>query len=122
MDHLDVGTLQEALHLSGVGALSRGAVVPLPQLHSSISELYSCLRVLRPMLGSTHQIKQAQELSYNWLQMNYQCSAGGKIEAGSLKATLCLLSGAKQADKARCEFTREDVGGGVCGWWCVGYG
>lgn len=102
MDHIDVGTLQEALHLSGVGVLSRSGTVSVSQLRSSVTELYSCLRVLRPVLGSA-QIQQTEELCSNWLQMNYQCSTGGKVDAGSLKITLCLLTGAKPQDKARCK-------------------
>ena len=102
VDQLDLGTLQEGLHLSGVGGLQRKAIVPVSQLRSAINEVYSCLRLQRPVLGSA-QLQQAQELCCNWLQMNYQCSTGGKVEAGSLKVTLCLLAGAKVQDKARCE-------------------
>lgn len=97
-----MGLLQEALHLSGVGSLTRKEVVPVSQLRSAVSELYSCLRVQRPVLGAA-LVHQAQELCSNWLQMNYQCSTGGKVEGGSLKVTLCILIGAKLAEKARCE-------------------
>ena len=102
VDQIDLGTLQEALHLSGVGGLHRKDTIPVSQLRSAVSELYSCLRLQRPVLGSA-QLQQSQELCSNWLQMNYQCSTGGKVEAGSLKVTLCLLAGAKAPDKARCE-------------------
>lgn len=84
----------------------RKELIPVTQLHSAVVEIYSCLRVHKPVLGSA-KLQQAQELCSNWLQMNYQCSTGGKVEAGSLKITLCLLSGGKVADKARCE----------CGGW-----
>ena len=102
MDHLELCTLQEALHLSGVGGMGCKEVVPVSQLLSLISELYSCLRLQRPVLSST-QLQQAQELCSNWLQMNYMCSTGGKTEAGSLKVTLCLFTGSKSPEKARCE-------------------
>lgn len=105
MDQLDLGTLQEALHLSGVGALQRQDCVPVSQLRSAISEVYSCLRLQRPVLNGS-QLQQAQELCSNWLQMNYQCATGGKVDAGSLKVTLCLFTGAKSPDKARCESSR----------------
>jgi hypothetical protein len=102
VDQFDVSLMQEALHLSGVGAMSRKEHIPVSQLHSAVVEMYSCLKVQKPILGSA-KLQQAQELCSNWLQMNYQCSMGGKVEAGSLKITLCLLSGGKAADKARCE-------------------
>ena len=102
VDQFDVGLLQEALHLSGVGSLLRNELVSVSQLHSAVVEMFSCLRLQKPVLGSA-SLQQAQELCSNWLQMNYQCSTGGKVEAGSLKITLCLLSGGKCADKARCE-------------------
>lgn len=110
MEQLDVSLLQEALHLSGVGAMSRKETVPVSQLHSAVVEAYSCLRVQKPVLGSA-KLLQAQELCSNWLQMNYQCSTGGKVEAGSLKITLCLLSGGKMAEKARCECNDNKKGG-----------
>lgn len=102
VDQTDVGMLQEALHLSGVGGMGRKNQVSLPQLLSTCKELYSCLKLQKPMLGST-QLQQAQELCFNWLQMNYMCSAGGKVQAGSLKVTLCLFTGSKSPEKARCE-------------------
>lgn len=104
LDQFDVSLLQEALHLSGVGSLSRKQLLPVSQLHSAVVELYSCLRVQKPVLGSA-KLQQAQELCSNWLQMNYQCSTGGMVEAGSLKITLCLLSGGKAPEKARYMFS-----------------
>lgn len=104
MDHVDVATLQEALHLSGVGGMNRKEVVSVSQLRSAVGEIYSCLRLQKPVLGSA-SMQQAQELCSNWLQMNYQCSTGGKVEAGSLKVTLGLLTGAKPPEKARCELS-----------------
>lgn len=109
MDQLDVTTLQEALHLSGVGGMSRKEVLPVSQLLSATKQIYSCLRLQRPILGSA-QIQQAQEQCSNWLQMNYMCSTGGKTEAGSLKLTLCLLTGSKSPEKARCELASRVAG------------
>jgi len=102
VDLLDVGLLQGALHLSGVESLPRKGAVSVSQLNSAVSELYSCLRLQRPVLSSA-QLQQAKEVCSTWLQMNYRYSKGGIIEAGSLKITLCLLVGAKPSDKARCE-------------------
>ena len=103
VQHIDISTLQEGLHHSGVESLSRWDTVPTSQLISSIQELYSCLHLHCPALASA-QLQQAQELCGNWLQMNYQSSTGACAQAASLKVTLCLLTGAKTADKARCEF------------------
>ena len=102
VDQLDVGILQEALHLSGVGGMARKDVVPVCQLLSATTEIYSCLKLQRPIVGAV-QIQQAQEQCANWLQMNYMCSTGGVVEAGSLKITLCLLTGSKSPEKARCK-------------------
>ena len=100
--HLDIATIQEALHMSGVESKLRNEAVPVSQLLSAVSEVYTCLRQLRPVLGMA-EIKEAEELCSSWLQMNYKSSTGGKIDAGSLKITFCLLSGSKSAEKARCE-------------------
>ena len=108
VDQFDVSVLQESLHLSGVGAMGRKDQVPVSQLHSAVVEMYSCLRVQKPVLGVA-KLHQAQELCSNWLQMNYQCSTGGKVEAGSLKVTLCLLSGSKEAEKARCKWYGREL-------------
>ena len=103
VEHVSVGTVQEALHLSNVWSLQREDEVPVSQLRSSIDELYTLLRLHRPVTDSA-RLNQAKELCSNWLQMNYHHSSGEKIDAGFLKITLCLLCGSKVADKARCKF------------------
>ena len=102
VDHIEVATLQEALHQSGIHSLGRFDPVPLSQLRSFITEMYSCLKVQKPSLGA-NKLQQAQELFFNWCQMVYLTSTGGYIPSGSLKILLCLLSGTKPFDKARSE-------------------
>jgi len=111
VDEVEMSTLQEGLLQSNVEPLPRTAIIPTSHMITAVQEVFSALRLHRPMLSSAH-LQQAQELCSNWLQMNYQCATGGKIQVGSLKITLCLLTGAKEADKARCEFC---VGTTRCG-------
>ena len=103
VDHIDATTLQEAFHQTSIQLLSRAQVVPITQLRTFITELYSSLKILKPSLGAA-KLKQAQELLFNFLQMVYLTSMGGSIDAGSLKIVLCLLSGAKPFDKSRCKY------------------
>ena len=102
VDTIDVSTLQEALHQSSIQSLERRDPVPISQLRSFVTELYTCIKVLKPALGAS-KLQQAQELFFNWCQMVYLTSTGGVIESGSFKILLCLLSGAKPFDKARSE-------------------
>ena len=102
VDEVDMNTLQEGLHHSSVEPLPRTAIIPASQLATAVQEIFSALRLHRPMLSSA-KLQQAQELCTNWMQMNYQCATGGKVQVGSLKITLCLLTGAKEAEKARRE-------------------
>ncbi len=103
VDHIEVATLQEALHQSGIQVLGRTDPVPLSQLRSFITELYSCLKVQKPLLGAS-KLQQAQELLFNWCQMIYLTSNGGYIPSGSLKILFCLLSGTKPFDKSRSKW------------------
>ena len=103
VDQLTIATLQDVFHQTGVQNLPRSNEVFLTQLRSTLNELYSSLRVSKPLLRGG-RLQQAQEQLFNWLQMAYKCSSGNKIEAGSLKVTLALFTGANSYDKARCKF------------------
>ena len=63
--------LSEVLHLTGVQRLHRGDVVPLSQLSSVLTELYGAIRTARPVL-KPGQLQQAQDCTFNWLQLAYQ--------------------------------------------------
>ena len=71
MDHADLGGVQDVLHAVGVQGLRRDSEVPLSQLRTAVSELYTSLRTSHPALGSS-QVQQAQELFLNWLMMAFQ--------------------------------------------------
>lgn len=103
LDNIEVSTLQEALHQSSIQGLERGHAVPLSQLRSFITELYTSIKVLKPSLGAS-KLQQARELFFNWCQMVYLTSTSGSIQSGSFKILLCLLLGAKPFDKARIIF------------------
>lgn len=102
MDHLNVTVLQDVFHQTGVQNLPRGNEVFLTQLRSTLNELYSTLKISRPLLRGA-KLHHAQEQLYNWLQMAFRSSSGNKIEAGALKITLALFTGSNSYDKARCE-------------------
>ena len=105
VEHLTVSALQETFNVTGIHTLDHNAEIPPSQLRTIVVELYTTLRSLKPILG-TSKLKQAQELCFNWLQMAYECSEGGRIDSGSLKITLCLFVGGKPADKSRCTCVR----------------
>lgn len=102
VDSIDAATLQESFQQTSIQGLGRSHMVPLTQLRSFITELYSSLKLQMPSLGAA-TLQQAQELLFKWLQMVCLSSTGGTIDAGSLKINLCILSGAKPYDKSRCE-------------------
>ena len=66
------------LHAVGVQGLRRDSEVPISQLRTAVSELYTALRTSHPALG-TSQVQQAQELCLNWLMMAFQWSVGGWV-------------------------------------------
>ena len=109
VEHLTVSTLQEIFNVTGIQSLDRNAEIPPSQLRTIIMEIYTTIRTLKPILG-TNKLKQAQDLCFNWLQMAYECSEGGKIDSGSLKLALCMFVGGTPVDKSRCK--RSCV-------WCV---
>ena len=102
VEHLNVSTLQEIFNIIGIHTLDQNVEIPPSQLRTIIMEVYTTLRTLKPILG-TSKLKQAQELCFNWLQMAYECADGGTIDSGSLKLTLCMFVGGKPADKSRCK-------------------
>jgi len=104
LDFVGLGEVQDVLHNVGVQALRRDSEVPISQLRTAISELYTTLRVSHPILNAS-QLQEAQEHCLNWLMMAFQCSAGQKVYAGALKMTLCLFSGSKTNEKARYIFS-----------------
>lgn len=71
VDHADLGGVQDVLHAVGVQGLRRDSEVPLSQLRTAVSELYTSLWTSHPALGSS-QVQQAQELCLNWLMMAFQ--------------------------------------------------
>ena len=102
VEHLSVNSLQEIFNVTGVQTLEHTAEIPPSQLRTIIMELYTTLRTLKPILG-TSKLKLAQELCFNWLQMVYECAEGGTIDCGSLKLIMCMFMGGKPADKSRCK-------------------
>ena len=102
VEHLSVNSLQEIFNVTGVQTLDHTAEIPPSQLRTIIMELYTTLRTLKPILG-TSKLKLAQELCFNWLQMVYECAEGGTIDCGSLKLIMCMFMGGKPADKSRCK-------------------
>ena len=102
VEHLNVSTLQEIFNITAIHTLEHNAAIPPSQLRTIILEVYTTLRTLKPILG-TSKLKQAQELCFNWLQMAYECADGGTIDCGSLKLILCMFVGGKPADKSRCK-------------------
>ena len=71
VDFVGLGELQDVLHNVGVQALRRDSEVPVSQLRTAISELYTSLRVTHPILNAS-QLQEAQEHCLNWLMMAFQ--------------------------------------------------
>lgn len=60
--------MQEALLSTGVQNMSRQTEVVQDQLRSSIAELYSALRLLKPSIPVS-QLKEAEECCLTWISM-----------------------------------------------------
>jgi len=71
VDFVGLGEVQDVLHNVGVQALRRDSEVPISQLRTAISELYTTLRASRPILNAS-QLQEAQEHCLNWLMMAFQ--------------------------------------------------
>ena len=71
VEYGDVGMLSEVMHLTGLQRLRDNDVVPLSQLSTVLSELYSAIRTARPVLKQA-QLQEAKDSAYKWLQLAYR--------------------------------------------------